>query len=170
MASWPSLWVQRCPDLQLVWGCFGDSMKPCQGILPSASFHKRPFPVTALPPSYHAPSLVIQKVYHHSLALTDPVSAAGSVNFSGSGCLGFSFKSFQHLHIMMHKMESACQLKIKKKSHSIRDDKNSEVHCPGWLSQPQRNSVKQAFWKLLLTVLTLTLRSCKMIYLQNKQH
>lgn len=37
-------------------------------------------------------------------------------------------------------------------------------------SPNHREIVKQAFWKLLLTVLTLTSRSCKMIYLQNKQH
>lgn len=39
-------------------------------------------------------------------------------------------------------MESACQLKIKKKkkvTQHKRNDKNSQVHCPGLLSQPWRN-------------------------------
>lgn len=150
-------------------------MKPSQGILPSASSPMRPVPVTALPPSYQAPSLVIQKVSHHSLALTDPGFGLQqtSVNFSGFGCLGFSFRSFQSLHIMMHKMESACHLKLKKKKSPSIGEMTKTVRftaLAGSLSQPRRNSVKQASWKLLLTVLPLTLCSCKMKYLQNKQH
>lgn len=114
VASRPSLWIQRFLDLQLVLGCFGDSAKPSRGIFPNASSPRRLFSATSPPPP-----VILEVGYsnspHHDLALGQCLQRGcslpphhTSVQFSGSGGLGFSLRRFQHLYTntMVHKMES----------------------------------------------------------------
>lgn len=152
MVSRPSLWIQRSPDLQLAWGLLWGVYEarlrhPSWNILSQETvFCHQLSP--ALPPSHHALSLVTQKVHaprlgteavltERMLQFIPPSPHHASVKFSGSGGLGFSSSSFQHLHTMMYKMESfLVSLKTNKqtnKSHSIRDDENSQAHLP-WLA------------------------------------